>query len=173
MLNTFPSEWVDNFFHSGRWVYSVDMEDLCDYMCSKKKIADVAGIVQFKKNKTKDIQISCKIKHMQEINTTKTTDTNDEVGQVEQYNQCHWHPNHHHTWEECLLNPRNPNNKLKNKKQKRNEQDNTSTSNNNNNNQANPQQAPATEQRNLDQNHEEGTRVQTQPPTTGNIWEAW
>lgn len=62
---------------------------------------------------------------------------------------------------------------MKNKKQKRNEQDNTSTSNNNNNNQANPQQAPATEQRNLDQNHEEGTRVQTQPPTTGNIWEAW
>lgn len=52
MLNTFPSEWVDNFFHSCRQVYSVDMEDLCDYIRSEKKIADVAGIAQLKKKKT-------------------------------------------------------------------------------------------------------------------------
>ena len=102
MLNTFPHEWVDNFFHSGRQVYSVDMEDLCDYMRSEKKIADIAGITQVKKTKTKDTQTSSN-KRVQENNATEANYTNERVRQVGQYNQCRRHPNHHHTWEECFF----------------------------------------------------------------------
>jgi hypothetical protein len=164
MLQSFPTTWVTNFLHSGKTSYSVDMDSICEYMRNEKNLADIedARAQRIKKQEAKASKALRKKKDLQENNATEDSNADDEKGK---YNQCRRHPKHHHTWEECYLNPSNPNNKLKNKRQKRSEQGNASTSNNNT--QTNPQQAPNTEQRNLDQ-EECTTRVPTH-----NIWEAW
>ncbi|GFH49194.1 predicted protein [Chaetoceros tenuissimus] len=168
-----PYQWKENFRHTGMDLTYITMKELVNYMQKEKQAADLHDA-----NRTKNRQQEMrKITGHRRSRKRKSQSTNDEDKEEktdEGYNQCRKHPQNKHTWEECFLNPRNPNNKLNNKRQKKSKfhssRNNNATANNGNNQSHN--QPPVAEQRAAESNNNQSPPTSTDAGATlDNIWE--
>lgn len=169
IFNGVPYQWKENFRHTALDLSKISMRELVSYMQKEKQAADIHDAHR-SKNRDQEMRkiTGHKRSRKRKNHSTNDKDANNEEKTDENYNQCKKHPNHKHTWEECFLNPRNPNNKLKRQRkgkfQSRNN-DAAAHSNPQNNN-----QPPVGEQRAADSNNNQSPPTSVDTGALENIW---
>lgn len=164
LFKHFPYPWKEHFNHSSLELSQISMTELINYMNKEKKAADYHEAQRTKNREQEFRKITGQKKSRKRKQHEQDTNDKDQNKSDENYNQCRKHPKHRHTWEECFLNPRNPNNKLKKQKKGKFNKNNNSTQN-----QTPENQPPAGEQRAADDGN---SQSQTTPnvATLENIW---
>ena len=110
-FRTFPEVWQTKYSLSGKVFADSDMSKIDTYMKLLKQEADKTQKKREKDKKRKQDGNDTNQKK-NGYNNKRKRNQGKGGGKQNGKNCCPKHPNAPHTWKECFLNPKNPNNKL-------------------------------------------------------------